>query len=44
MPDEPMLESLKLSALSGVDVRIVIPENPDHIFMKWAANSYIGEC
>jgi cardiolipin synthase len=43
VPDEPMLEALKLSALSGVDVRIVIPAKPDHIFMKWAANSYIGE-
>ncbi|MDS0525542.1 cardiolipin synthase [Clostridium sp. SHJSY1] len=43
VPDEPVLEALKLSALSGVDVRIIIPENPDHIFMKWASNSYIGE-
>ena len=43
VPDEPMLEALKLSALSGVDVRIIIPGNPDHIFMKWAASSYIGE-
>ncbi|MBD7910263.1 cardiolipin synthase [Clostridium cibarium] len=43
VPDEPVLEALKLSALSGVDVRIIIPANPDHIFMKWAANSYIGE-
>lgn len=43
VPDEAMLEALKLSALSGVDVRIIIPGNPDHIFMKWAASSYIGE-
>jgi cardiolipin synthase len=43
VPDEPMLEALKLSALSGVDVNIIIPGNPDHIFMKWAASSYIGE-
>lgn len=42
VPDEPMLEALKLSALSGVDVRIIIPGNPDHMFMKWAASSYIG--
>lgn len=43
VPDEPMLESLKLSALSGVDVRIIVPGNPDHIFMNWAASAYIGE-
>lgn len=43
VPDEPMLEALKLSSLSGVDVRIIIPGNPDHMFMQWAASSYIGE-
>ncbi len=41
--DSPILESLKISALSGVDVRIIIPGKPDHFFMKWAASSYIGE-
>lgn len=43
VPDLPILESLKISALSGVDVRIIIPGNPDHFFMQWAASSYIGE-
>lgn len=43
VPDEPMLEALKLAALSGVDVRIIIPGKPDHIFMKWAASAYIGD-
>ncbi|AOR24495.1 cardiolipin synthase [Clostridium taeniosporum] len=43
VPDLPILEALKISALSGVDVRIIIPGNPDHFFMKWAASSYIGE-
>ena len=38
-----MLDTLKISALSGVDVKIIIPGKPDHIFMKWAASSYIGE-
>lgn len=41
--DSPILESLKISALSGVDVRIIIPGKPDHLFMKWAASSYVGE-
>jgi cardiolipin synthase len=43
VPDGPILESLKISALSGVDVRIIIPGKPDHFFMNWAASSYIGE-
>ncbi|WP_244834626.1 cardiolipin synthase [Clostridium sp. BJN0001] len=43
VPDITMLETLKISALSGVDVRIIIPGNPDHFFMKWAASSYIGD-
>lgn len=43
VPDAPMLEALKLSALSGVDVRLIIPGKPDHVFMKWAASAYIGE-
>ncbi|CAM3008475.1 cardiolipin synthase [Hathewaya histolytica] len=43
VPDETMLSALKLSSLSGVDVRIMIPGRPDHKFMSWAANSYIGE-
>ena len=43
VPDAPMLEALKLSALSGVDVRLIIQGKPDHIFMKWAASAYIGD-
>jgi len=43
VPDSPILEALKISALSGVDVRIIIPGKPDHFFMQWVASSYIGE-
>lgn len=43
VPDNPMLEALKLSALSGVNVNIIIPGKPDHVFMKWAASAYIGD-
>ncbi|WP_035291459.1 cardiolipin synthase [Clostridium sp. KNHs214] len=41
VPDDSMLNALKICALSGKDVRIMIPGNPDHIFMGWAANAYI---
>jgi len=30
VPDESVLSALKLAALRGVDVRVMIPENPDH--------------
>ncbi|MGL4875271.1 MAG: cardiolipin synthase [Clostridium sp.] len=41
IPDDVMLESLRLAALSGIDVRIIIPGNPDRKFLKWVANSYV---
>ncbi|MGL4849310.1 MAG: cardiolipin synthase [Clostridium sp.] len=43
VPDDTMIESLRIAALSGVDVKIIIPGKPDHKFMAWAASSYIGE-
>lgn len=43
VPDPSILESLKMAAQSGVDVRIMIPCKPDHIFVYWATYSYIGE-
>ena len=43
IPDDSVLEALRLAALSGVDVRIMIPAKPDHPFVYWAALSYLGE-
>ncbi len=43
VPDEEILSALKMSALSGVDIRVIVPEKPDHPFVHWAAMSYIGE-
>lgn len=43
VPDSSIIEALKGAALSGVDVRIMIPCQPDHIFVYWATYSYIGE-
>ena len=43
IPDDSMFESLKIAGLSGVDVRVMIPNKPDHIFVYWAGLSYIGE-
>lgn len=43
IPDPSMLESLKMAAQSGVDVRIMIPCMPDHMFVYWATYAYCGE-
>lgn len=43
VPDSSMLESLKMAAQSGVDVKIMIPKMPDHMFVYWATLSYCGE-
>lgn len=42
VPDSPMIEALKISALSGVDVRIIVPGEPDHFFMEWMLSANIG--
>lgn len=43
IPDDSILEALKIAGLSGVDVRVIIPSKPDHPFVYWASLSYIGE-
>ncbi|HZJ57552.1 MAG TPA: cardiolipin synthase [Clostridia bacterium] len=43
VPDDSMATALKIAALGGVDVRIMIPAMPDHPFVYWASTSYIGE-
>lgn len=43
IPDESLLDVLRIAALSGVDVRLMIPNKPDHPFVYWATFSNIGE-
>ncbi len=43
IPDETMLNTLKMAASSGVDVKIMIPCKPDHPFVYWATYSFIGD-
>ncbi|MDR5588593.1 MULTISPECIES: cardiolipin synthase [Clostridium] len=40
--DHPMIEALKISAFSGVDVRIMVPNKADYFFMSWALSASIG--
>ncbi len=43
VPDSSIIESLKNAIFSGVDVRIMIPSMPDHMFVYWATLSYVGD-
>ncbi len=43
VPDGSIFESLKMAAQSGIDVRVMIPKMPDHVFVYWATYSYVGE-
>lgn len=43
IPDDSILDAVKIACLSGVDVRVMIPNMPDHPFVYWATYSYIGE-
>lgn len=43
IPDESLADALRIAVLSGVDVRIMIPNKPDHPFVYWATYSNIGD-
>ena len=43
IPDESILNALIIAAKSGVEVNVMIPCMPDHIFVYWATYSYIGQ-
>ncbi|MBS7527264.1 cardiolipin synthase [Fusibacter paucivorans] len=41
VPEDSLMMGLKTAALSGVDVRIIIPSQPDHFFVYWASRANI---
>src|SRR5882757_4587063 len=43
VPDTSLIYALQLAALRGVDVRIMLPQKPDHKLVYLAAFSYIAE-
>ncbi|MDN5324218.1 MAG: cardiolipin synthase, partial [Clostridia bacterium] len=43
IPNESILMAIKNAALSGLDVRIIIPGKPDKRFVLWASMSYLKE-
>lgn len=43
VPGESIMTALKVGALSGVDVRIIVPGKPDHLTVFWASVSNFKE-
>jgi cardiolipin synthase len=43
VPDEAVMAALQLAGLRGIDVRILIPDQPDHLLVYLAAFSYFDE-
>ena len=43
VPNEAVLEALKLAAIRGLDVRVIIPKNPDKKTVWYAAFFYMKE-
>ena len=43
VPSDNVLKGLILSARSGVDVRIIMPDRPDHLFVYWVSLMNAGE-
>lgn len=43
IPDESLLDALRIACMSGVEVNIMIPNKPDHVFVYWATLSHVHE-
>jgi len=43
VPDEAVMVALQLAGLRGVDVRVLIPDDPDHLLVYLAAFSYFDQ-
>ncbi len=43
VPDDAILSALQLAGLRGVDVRILIPDKPDHLLVFLAAYTYFED-
>ena len=43
LPTEPVLFAMRTAALSGVDVRLMVPRHADAKLVEWASRSYLME-
>jgi len=44
VPDHMLLDALKAAVKRGVDVRVLLPWNSNHIVANWITHSYFTEC
>ena len=42
IPDQSIMEAIRIAILSGIKVKIMIPSFPDHPFVYWATYSNVG--
>lgn len=43
IPDSSLIDALRLAALSGVEVKVILPGHPDHPMVLPAGMSYLGD-
>ena len=43
MPSKPLLEGIKMAALGGIKIKLLIPEKSDSILAKYSMQSYFNE-
>lgn len=43
VPDEQLISALQLAALRGVDVRVLLPDNPDHLGVFLSSFTFLPE-
>jgi cardiolipin synthase A/B len=44
VPDHMLLDALKSAVRRGVDVRVLIPWNSNHVMANWITHSYFTDC
>jgi cardiolipin synthase A/B len=44
VPNQMLLDALKAAVIRGVDVRVLLPWNSNHIVANWITHSYFTEC
>lgn len=42
MPTDAVLQAMETAAMSGVDVRLMVPERPDSFWLRWGNDSYLS--
>ncbi|GAA3908566.1 cardiolipin synthase [Halomonas cibimaris] len=43
VPDQGVQDALRLAAMRGVDVRVMMPERPDHLLVYWSALAFLPD-